>query len=303
MGHKSRREKLFELQLVHHRESFRKRLEDGSVEVWLREDNADYWGNRICLAELEPFFSSLPRSRILTIGDGKGGKEAAFLKKLGHHAVASDICTEVLAEARRRGIIDEFCREDAEALSLPDDSFDYALVKESLHHMQRPYLAIHEMLRVAGEGVVIIEPHGSYSARFAVKFLMRDLLVRCLKVGKRLRLAVLPEAKFEPSGNYVYRFQPCELAQVAIAAGCEAYAYGYSHFYYRPGCGKVKGEALKSLIAAETRRMAKADAKYGVERRPMLDFIMFKKSPAPKQIAALRSSGMLVTVSGPHPRL
>jgi SAM-dependent methyltransferase len=138
-----RRAELHGHQITHHREKFAAYLRDGSAEMWLVNDNADYWGCCLPLEGIEPFFRALPPSRVLTVGDGKGGKEAAFFKRLGHHAVATDVCTDVLAEAKQRGIIDNFREEDAEALSFADESFDYVLVKETLHHLTRPYLALY----------------------------------------------------------------------------------------------------------------------------------------------------------------
>jgi SAM-dependent methyltransferase len=291
------------MQLSHHRRAYRKSLEDGSADKWLVDDNADYWGSNISLRDMEPFFASLPPSTFLTVGDGMGGKEAAFLKKLGHRAVASDICTEVLTEAKRRGIIDDFRRENAEDLSFPDGSFDYALVKGSLHHMQRPYLAIYEMLRVARKGIVIIEPHWSYADPFGLKVCLRYLVGRLLKLCSLPRAAKTPPPAFEPSGNLVLRFHPYELAQCAIAIGCAAFTYGYSHKYYEPGCERIKGAALAKLVAREARRVAKNDARCGPEGRRQLDFVAFKELPGEEQTKALAASRMMLHVIDRSARL
>jgi ubiquinone/menaquinone biosynthesis C-methylase UbiE len=43
--------------------------------------------------------------------------------------------------------------QDAEALSFPDDAFDYCMVHAGLHHCASPHRALLEMYRVARRGV------------------------------------------------------------------------------------------------------------------------------------------------------
>ncbi|MHC4247511.1 MAG: class I SAM-dependent methyltransferase [Planctomycetota bacterium] len=285
-----RRAELHGHQITHHREKFAAYLRDGSAEMWLVNDNADYWGCCLPLEDIEPFFRALPPSCVLTVGDGKGGKEAAFLKRLGHHAVATDVSTDVLAEAKQRGIIDNFREEDAEALSFADESFDYVLVKETLHHLTRPYLALYEMLRVASRGVIVIEPRTDLGAGLGLRACFRYILGRLLRICSLPRAAALPKPVYEkPAGNFCFCFHPYDLAQVAIAAGCEAYAWTRTRAYWEPDCEKIKGEELAALIERETKRM-----EGGREAFPMLAFIMLKEKPSPDAIAALQASAFEV---------
>ena len=48
---------------------------------------------------------------------------------------------------------------DAEALDVPDNSYDIVLVQDGLHELRRPVLGLTEMLRVARRAVIVIEPH------------------------------------------------------------------------------------------------------------------------------------------------
>jgi len=290
-----RRAELFDHQVSHHRDSFATRLRDGSVEMWLVDDNADYWGSCLPLVDVEPFFRALPPTRLLTVGDGKGGKEAAFLKRLGHHAVATDVCTDVLGEAKRRGIIDEFREADAEALPFDDGEFDYVLVKETLHHLTRPYLAIHEMLRVASRGVVIMEPRAELGTDFGLRSCLRYIMGRLFRVCSLPIPAMLPQPLYEAvAGNYCFRFHPYDLGQIAMAAGCEAVAWGWSRVYWEAGCGKIKGDELVALIERETRKMERGEAKWGRHTRPVLQFMIFKKAPSADAVGALEASGFNV---------
>ena len=46
---------------------------------------------------------------------------------------------------------------DQSFMTFEDESFDFVLIKEALHHCPRPNLAISEMLRVAKKGIFINE--------------------------------------------------------------------------------------------------------------------------------------------------
>jgi SAM-dependent methyltransferase len=84
---------------------------------------------------------------------------------------------------------------DTEALPYGDDQFDFVFVCDSLHHMARPYLGIYEMLRVAKEGICIIEPHDCLLTRFATRFgLMQE---------------------FEAAGNYVLKLSRHDIGRLA----------------------------------------------------------------------------------------
>ena len=85
--------------------------------------------------------------------------------------------------------------EDGEKLSFSDDSFDYAFIGASSHHFPRPILGLYELIRVAKEGVIVIEPNDSWLTRIAAA----------------LGLAT----EVEESGNYVYRLSKHDVARIA----------------------------------------------------------------------------------------
>lgn len=301
------RQQLFQLQQTHHDADFRRRLDNGTVETWLSWDNADSWGSALCLEELRPLLANVPQRRILTLGDGKGGKEARFCKELGHYAVATDLCTDVLAEAHARGLIDEYAAANVEALPFDDESFDYVVVKETLHHVQRPYLAVYEMLRVAREGIIIIEPHHSESVGLAtfLKRTVRRLFARNA-AGESVNW---PRTGFEESGNYLFRFQPFKLAQCMIAMGYTSLAYTYAHAAFEMGCAALRGAALESYIAKKRRQQAWRDRLRGKESRALLVFAAFKQGldagvksrlvEAGFQIPKIRANPYLSSVATP----
>ncbi len=60
-------------------------------------------------------------------------------------------------------------REDAEALSFSDGSFDWGVVAAGLHHCRSPHRALLELYRVARVGVLGIESRDSLAMRTAVR--------------------------------------------------------------------------------------------------------------------------------------
>jgi SAM-dependent methyltransferase len=58
---------------------------------------------------------------------------------------------------------------NAEALDLPDESFDLVFAHAVLHHCRSPHIAFCEMLRVARRQVMFFEPNDSLFMRFLTK--------------------------------------------------------------------------------------------------------------------------------------
>lgn len=263
------------------------------MEAWFDPDNADYWGSQVALEPLRPAFNALSRRRILTVGDGKGAKEAVFFRSLGHHVTASDVATEVIEEAARRGLIEHWHRENAQNLSCEDGAFDFVVTKETLHHLPEPHLALSEMLRVASEGVVLIEPHYRHFSYYQMTPAMcvRRLLkhLKELFVPTRCRKHRLPFPSYEDSGNFSYRFNPYELTQVARAMGLPAGAIGYADTFYEPGCEGITGPELEDLKSRKQSEWARRDAREGIQSRPFLVYLFFKCEMTRDFLAALEN--------------
>jgi ubiquinone/menaquinone biosynthesis C-methylase UbiE len=281
---------LAEQQRLHHASAFRQRLEDGSVSIWLDPDNGDYWGNSLVLESLVAPLSILEPRTVLTLGDGKGGKEAVFFRNCGHSATATDICDDVLAEAYRLGLIEAYASADAENLAFDDAAFEIVATKETLHHLPRPYLALHEMLRVAKEGVILIEPH------YRLPDPERVGIIGCLRRAI-MRLSghrsppFMPPAEYEESGNFVFRFNPYELTQIARSMGMAAVAFAFAHHYFEPGCATITGDELRRLKDAKRTEFAAADRRNGVESRPMLIALLWKRTFTVDFASALTTAG------------
>lgn len=166
--------------------------------TWWDSGTANHWRHeRFLEAPLSIFTDSrFKESSWLTIGDGSG-HDTWILGNYGYtNILTSDIGTTILERSFKEGHIKKFVAADAERLPFKDGSFDFVLCKEALHHMQRPYSAIYNMLRVAKYAVIIIEPQD------------RFIDVPCLPPP------ITPF--YESVGNFVYSFSKAELIKVAF---------------------------------------------------------------------------------------
>ncbi len=182
------------------------------AEAWLNLESLDYWRHNRILNLIRPILKQ--NERWLTIGDGRYGSEAAWLKRQDVICHSSDMHTNLLELAYKKGIVDSFSKQNAENLNFEANSFDYVLIKETLHHLPRPWLAIYEAYRVCKKGVVIIEPNDTYAySHFLKKFFIssKNLLKKILnkKVYK-------DEYGFEEVGNFIYTINMRELEKFLL---------------------------------------------------------------------------------------
>ena len=64
------------------------------ADAWLNLDSLDYWRHKRMLKLLKPFIKK--SHKWLTIGDGRYGSEAAWLKRNGVECHATDMHTDLL---------------------------------------------------------------------------------------------------------------------------------------------------------------------------------------------------------------
>ena len=143
----------------------------------------------------------------LTVGDGRYGTDSIALRKRGiKNVLPSDISEYPLKCALERNLITDYAVENAEKLSFADDAFDYVMCKEAYHHFPRPYIALYEMLRVAKQAVLLIEPNDYWMSPLgAMAFAAKRLLGRARHVD---------DGRYEDSGNYVYSVSQREMEKL-----------------------------------------------------------------------------------------
>lgn len=297
--------KSHELHREHHAEQIDDRDLDETARSWLRDDTVYSWRQERMLGTLDPILTTEPDSRWLTIGDGRLATEARFIENCGCEALPTDISVELLAEAKRRGLVDDYSEENAEELSFDDESFGYVLCKQSYHHFPRPYIALYEMLRVADRGVVLIEPndselHGNVPSE--------PLLRRLLNGLKRLRDdddRVLEPPIFEPSGNYVFSISRREIEKVALGLDHAAVAFKGINDYYIDGCEdeelSERGPIyLKTRAVISTRDLL---CRLRLAGHSKLVAIVFKRPPSDELVDALERDGYDVTRLPDNPHI
>jgi ubiquinone/menaquinone biosynthesis C-methylase UbiE len=90
------------------------------------------------------------------------GMISEYYAQAGAAVVGVDLALDAIERARIRSQRYSFCAEfkEADATNLPflDNSFDIVSVHDGLHHLASPKQAVKEMVRVAKQAVIIIEP-------------------------------------------------------------------------------------------------------------------------------------------------
>lgn len=250
-------------------------MEDGHrrslYDSWWIPGTVNYWRHTRLLAPALEVLSGLKQYSWLTIGDG-AGTDAWRLLQAGFAQVwATDLDDTVLRQTRDSGRIANYSIENAEALSFADNSFDFILCKEALHHMSRPYAAIYEFFRVARYAVVVIEPQDHWI----------DWPCRTDATSPN----------YEAVGNFVYEFSGRELEKIAYAMNITGVATRHLVDIYIIGCEFaycVEGDA----IWAETREkveQATMEMKAGTIKPNYVQGIFFKNTVTPELFDMLAS--------------
>lgn len=231
-----------------HADNFAEDLTDKSriliSESWLDETTADYWRHARTYECCDCL--SNQKASWLTVGDGRWGLDALRIRKKGfENVLASDISEHLLKESKKRGYIKDYAVENAEHLSFADASFDYVFCKESLHHFPQPYLALYEMLRVARQGLFMIEPN--------------DCLCRNPQPHSTAHFSA---PVWESVGNYVYTFSRREAEKVAFGLNMPQLVIKGINDHYIQGCEFEPADMKKSKIFSEiVKRIKDGDAK------------------------------------------
>lgn len=144
-----------------------------SARDWEFHDTADpvmrYLRDRrlgVAVNALSKRIGLLPEQWTALVVCGGVGGEGTYLANRGcQSVVVSDFSAHALEICARRDPRLRTLQLNAEALDLPDNTFDVVLVQDGLHELRRPVLGLTEMLRVARRAVAVIEPHGGIVAR------------------------------------------------------------------------------------------------------------------------------------------
>jgi hypothetical protein len=198
--------------------------------IFWNPDGVDAWLHNRKYITVLPLIQHYPDARWLTIGDGRFGSDAFFLKTHGANAIPSSISDTTLKIAVERGYFPTYLIENAEHMDSKDNEFDFVLCKESYHHFPRPALGFYEMLRVASKALILIEP---IEGCFRPLDFLKNTAVKKLLRGDR-------SALFEPSGNFIYRLTIREVEKMMSAINGPVIAVKKFNTFYHPKLASQK---------------------------------------------------------------
>ena len=243
-------------------------------------------------SSLDPLLGHFPGARWITVGDGRYGNDAHYLEQHGANALATDISDTMLQRAKASGFISSYQRENAEHLSFPDNSFDFALCKESYHHFPRPMLALYELLRVARRGVVLIEPDETpvfMGLRHFLQMFAKEMLVKAglgkLFADHSTNVIDFGANWYEEVGNFGYSISPREIERVALALNYPHVAFRGINDVYLAGVENEPAVDTSPLFSETRRQIAEMDrlGKRGLSRPrcTLLVAVIFKEAMEP----------------------
>ena len=147
-------------------------------------------------------------------------------------------------------------RQDAEALSYADDTFDFAVISAALHHCASPHRALLELYRVGRRGLLALEARDSALMRAAQR----------IGVVDEYELTAVADNAFSSGGvrntavpNFVYRWTEREVEKTIASAHPER---RHRFVYFRElelpvSVLELSGKARWRLAAAPLRLVTK----------------------------------------------
>lgn len=264
---------------------------EAMARTWLDSGTVDAWRHCRMYSALDPLLEA-GSGTWLTIGDGRYGKDSKYISDRGGDVTATDIDDSLLKEASDLGFIKKFSRENAEALSFQDASFDYILCKESYHHFPRPALALYEMLRVASKGVVLIEPNDQY---IDYSF-TRNIIFKVINGLLSLVHKDIPKHSFEGFGNYIYSISRRELEKVAMGMNYSQLAFKGLNDFYIDGVEFEQATKKSKLLRKTKVKIFILDqlVKLRIIDHVILVAIIFKQPQSRKLLERMKQAGFEV---------
>lgn len=272
------------------KDSYRKHIEEaekssgsGSLPaVFIAPNTISAWLHQKKFEKLYPLIRNWPQARWLTVGDGRFGMEAHFLQKEGVEVVASNLSSKPLEKAKSLGYIANFTEENAENMSAEDASFDFTLCKESYHHFPRPPVAFYEMLRVARQGVVLIEPQES-----------KGRILDHLRNIAKLVLRGQRENHYEISGNFIYRVSLPEVSHMLMALDYPLLAYSNFNTFWlaRFDPAQADNRSFAHLVVKTGILVQDILCRMGLMSWGLISLVAFKQDISPSERKELVRNG------------
>ncbi|WP_145860454.1 class I SAM-dependent methyltransferase [Pedobacter suwonensis] len=252
------------------------------------KNNIAYWLQKLFFNCIDPLLAK-KKQRWLTIGDAYGF-DAQYILSSGNSVLATDLNTDFLNIALKRGIIDACAAENAEKLTQEDNSFDFVLCKESYHHFPRPYAAMYEMIRVAKQGVIVIEPQDPVF-KMPLLLMLSNLLNQNAHFLNKLWNN---RFSFEPVGNFVYKVSEREFEKLAAGLGLPLIGFKkINPNYWFKGADLVSTERYSKKFFFIRLKKFILDVLVRIKAMPsqVLATVIFKQLPDECTIVLLKKNG------------
>lgn len=241
-------------------------------QSWFNEDSVDAWLHNRMYQTIKPVAEHYKKGSWLSIGDGRYGLDSVRLAGLFDLKVLpTDISGNCLAEGKKKGLIEDYSVENAESLSFADDSFDVVFCKESYHHFPRPIIALYEMLRVAREAVILIEPYDNLDVVISKKAYLTAFIKRIVsKITGKKQEVYKPELRYrkhahEGGGNFVYSLSNREVDKIVHGLDLGGSAYYHFNSSYLKGVEFEPAEENNELFRKIKSNIAILDALGGAQ--------------------------------------
>lgn len=106
-----------------------------------------------------------PGTRVLDLGCGDGELLCELIARQNVTGLGMDIDLDNVIQTIRRGLDVFQCDLDAGLSVIPDHSYDYAILSQTLQVVRKPRFVLSEMLRVARQGVISFPNCGNWRHR------------------------------------------------------------------------------------------------------------------------------------------
>lgn len=197
-------------------------------QSWFDFDSVDFWRHDRFYSTIEPIANSFNSANWLSLGDGRYGLDSIKLKnKYGINCLPTDLSENMLLESKKKGLISNYKVENIENLSFENNSFDVLFCKEAFHHLPRPIIGLYEMIRVAKEIVILIEPFDDpkklkLTNKEYIKNSIKIILNKIFRTKYQIINVTDPyyydiHDAFESCGNYTYGVNITELNKIVHA--------------------------------------------------------------------------------------
>ncbi len=107
-------------------------------------------------------------SRVIDLGCGDGRLMQRLNQEMGCHVVGIDVEPANITAVIRRGLPVVAADLNQGLKDIPSNSFDFAVLSQTLQQVQHPKQLLQEMLRVANRGLVVVPNFGHWRVRWEV---------------------------------------------------------------------------------------------------------------------------------------